>query len=69
MPAVPRTLILAGEGECLAQQIAADHGGLKRGPLTGCRVVSLLSELGPEESRAACAWAVAALAAEQASGE
>jgi probable H4MPT-linked C1 transfer pathway protein len=65
LPAIPRTVIVAGEGESLAKGAVAGHGGLRIGPLFGCRVVSLLQELGPEESQAACAWAVAVLAAER----
>jgi probable H4MPT-linked C1 transfer pathway protein len=65
MPAIPRTAIVAGEGEFLAQPIAAGYGGSERGPLFGCRLVSLIRELGHEESQAACAWAVAVLAAER----
>jgi probable H4MPT-linked C1 transfer pathway protein len=69
MAVVPQTVIVAGEGQFLAQASAVGFGGLTRGPLFGCRVVSLLRELGREESQAACAWAVAVLAAEREGGE
>jgi probable H4MPT-linked C1 transfer pathway protein len=69
LPAIPRTVIVAGEGEFLARPTAQGYGALRRGPLFGCRLVSLLEWLGPEESRAACAWAVAVLAAEGMDGE
>jgi probable H4MPT-linked C1 transfer pathway protein len=62
---VPRTVIVAGEGEFLARPAVSGHGSRKKGPLFGCRVVSLGLELGAVESRAACAWAVAALAAQE----
>jgi probable H4MPT-linked C1 transfer pathway protein len=65
MPAIPRTVIVAGEGEYLAEAAVRRHGRLRIGAPDGCRVVSLLWELGHEESQAACAWAVAVLAAEQ----
>jgi probable H4MPT-linked C1 transfer pathway protein len=59
LPAPPATVILAGEGEFLAREVLWMHGGLG-----GCRVVSLTEELGPSVSQAACAHAVAVLAAE-----
>ena len=55
----PRTLILAGEGEFLAEQVI--------GPLPelhGAERISLSRELGREISAAACAHAVAVLAGE-----
>jgi uncharacterized hydantoinase/oxoprolinase family protein len=66
--ALPRTVIVAGEGEFLARAVLARHGGLLLGPPPfggGGRLVSLRMELGEEESQAACAWAVAVLAAEK----
>jgi probable H4MPT-linked C1 transfer pathway protein len=51
----PRMLILAGTGEFLARAALAHFDG---------RVVSLADRLGPERSAAACAYAVALLAAE-----
>ncbi len=65
LPAVPRTVIVAGEGEFLARTAVAGYSG----SLSGCRVVSLRKELGPAESQAACAWAVAVLAAEREGGD
>jgi uncharacterized hydantoinase/oxoprolinase family protein len=60
LSAPPQTLVLAGSGEFLARQvIAAD----KR--LATARVISLEAELGPEVSAAACAYALAVLAAER----
>jgi probable H4MPT-linked C1 transfer pathway protein len=59
LPSPPQTLILAGEGEFLAAQIA------ERGSdLAGAARVSLSHELGSDLSAAACAHAVAVLAAE-----
>jgi probable H4MPT-linked C1 transfer pathway protein len=56
--AEPRTVILAGSGEFLARQVVREDLGWSR------RLVSLARRLGPELSRAACAYAVAVLAAE-----
>jgi probable H4MPT-linked C1 transfer pathway protein len=59
LPEAPRTFVLAGEGEFLAHQVldAFDCFGIwKR--------VSLADRLDAEVSRAACAYAVAVLAAE-----
>jgi probable H4MPT-linked C1 transfer pathway protein len=54
----PRTIILAGSGEFLARKVIRED-------LTwDCRLVSLARRLGPELSCAACAYAVAVLAAE-----
>ncbi len=68
MAVFPQTAIVAGEGEFLARAAAVGLGGLS-GPLFNCRVVSLRQELGHEESQAACAWAVALLAAEGKNGD
>lgn len=60
LPALPQTVLFAGEGEFLirlALQAQRD--------IPPCRVVSLSRELGPAISRAACAYAVAMLAAQQ----
>jgi len=63
MTGLPRTLILSGSGEFLGRAVA------RASPrLTGCRVVSLAERMGPGLSQAACAYAVAVLAAEH-SGE
>jgi probable H4MPT-linked C1 transfer pathway protein len=51
----PRTLIVSGSGEFLARDAFAGFGG---------PVISLTDLLGPERSSAACAYAVAVLAAE-----
>jgi probable H4MPT-linked C1 transfer pathway protein len=59
LPALPHTILFAGEGEFL---ILATLKGQHQIP--PCRVVSLSRELGAEISRAACAYAVAMLAAE-----
>jgi hypothetical protein len=48
----PRTLIVAGSGECLARTAFARFDG---------PVISLAERLGPERSVAACAYAVAVL--------
>jgi uncharacterized hydantoinase/oxoprolinase family protein len=59
LPTKPNTLLFAGEGEFLIPL------ALKRqNVIQPCRVVSLSREFGPEISRAACAYAVAILAAE-----
>jgi hypothetical protein len=60
LPALPQTVVFAGEVEFLirlASQAQRD--------IPPCRVVSLSRELGPAISRAACAYAVATLAAEK----
>ncbi len=54
------TIILAGEGEFLARQAIAEESELE-----SCRVLSLAEELGADLSRAACAYALARLAAER----
>ncbi|MGH7227068.1 MAG: hypothetical protein ACRELF_27950, partial [Gemmataceae bacterium] len=60
LPALPQTVVLAGQGEFLirlalkAQQL-----------IPPCRTVSLALELGADVSRAACAYAVGILAAEK----
>jgi hypothetical protein len=59
MPSPPCTLIIAGEGEFLAETIVP-----RRRELAGSSTISLAHELGAATSRAACAHAVAALAAE-----
>jgi hypothetical protein len=59
LPAPPGTAVLAGEGEFLAARVlgAVPWSG-------GCAVVRLGELLGPAVSQAACARAVAVLAAE-----
>lgn len=60
MPAPPQTVLVAGEGEFLIKEILDRQKGVPP-----CRVVSLSAELDPAISRAACAYAVAMLAAEK----
>ncbi len=56
----PRRVILAGSGEAIGRQVLANASDLSRLP-----VISLAERLGPALSEAACAYAVATLAAEQ----
>lgn len=58
LPRVPRTIVLSGTGEFLAREVVHSCGW-------PCEIVSLAKELGPEVSRAACAYALAVLAAER----
>jgi probable H4MPT-linked C1 transfer pathway protein len=60
---LPSRIILAGEGEFLAR-LAVDRAGLS----AASKLVSVGSELGAGLSRAACAYAVAVLAAWQEDG-
>ncbi len=60
MSARPQTVLLAGEGEFLTLLALKAQDDIPP-----CRVVSLSRELGPDISRAACAYAVAMLAAEK----
>ncbi len=55
----PQTLVLAGEGEFLAKQVTG-----QRLELAGAKRVSLGCDLGSAHSKAACAHAIAVLAAE-----
>jgi hypothetical protein len=58
--ATPRRIIISGSGEALGRQV------LERcSALSGATVVSLAIKLGPSLSEAACAYAVAVLAAER----
>jgi probable H4MPT-linked C1 transfer pathway protein len=59
LPAPPATLVLAGSGEFLAKDVIGTMPAMST-----ARVVSLAEELGAEVSRAACAYALAILAAE-----
>lgn len=56
----PRTIVVAGEGEFLALPVLK-----KQDAFTPCPVIRLQETLGAEISRAACAHAVAVLAAEE----
>jgi probable H4MPT-linked C1 transfer pathway protein len=60
LPALPGTVVLGGEGAFLADRVLDRHGSL-----AGCCRVHLGDVLGAEVSRAACAHAVALLAAEE----
>jgi probable H4MPT-linked C1 transfer pathway protein len=64
LPAPPETVVVAGSGEFLAQ--TAWQGQRLFPP---CPVISLAERLGPGVSQAACAYALAILAAEQMRGE
>jgi probable H4MPT-linked C1 transfer pathway protein len=59
LPGPPQTVVLAGSGEFLARLVLAEQQAFPP-----CRVVSLTEMLGREASQAACAHAVAVLAAE-----
>jgi probable H4MPT-linked C1 transfer pathway protein len=59
LPGLPRTVVLAGEGEFLAREMFC-YQDVMRKP----RIVSLTEQLGARVSRSACAHAVAVLAAE-----
>jgi probable H4MPT-linked C1 transfer pathway protein len=61
MPEPPRSLIVSGSGDFLVRPILETQQAVK-----SARVVPLGAMLGPEISQAACAHAVAVLAAEQA---
>lgn len=60
LPALPQTVLLAGEGEFLARA-ALEH----QKDIPPCQAVVLSDALAPAISRAACAYAVAMLAAER----
>jgi probable H4MPT-linked C1 transfer pathway protein len=64
LPAPPRTVVLAGSGEHLAELVLREQTSF---PMP--TVVSLAERLGPAVSHAACAYALAVLAAEQAHGK
>jgi probable H4MPT-linked C1 transfer pathway protein len=59
LPAGPRTFVLAGSGEFLARRVLSQWRGH-----SPSRVISVGELLGPDVSQAACAYAVAVLAAE-----
>jgi probable H4MPT-linked C1 transfer pathway protein len=58
LPGPPQTVVMAGSGEFLAELVLREQKEFPQ-----CRVVSLARTLGPEVSQAACAYAVATLAA------
>jgi uncharacterized hydantoinase/oxoprolinase family protein len=60
LPDPPKTVIVSGEGEFLATLVVKQEAALHH-----CQVLSLGKQLGPEISRAACAYAVAMLADEE----
>jgi probable H4MPT-linked C1 transfer pathway protein len=59
LPGPPQTVVLAGSGEFLARLVLTEQQAFPP-----CRVVCLSQVLGPDVSAAACAHAVAVLAAE-----
>jgi probable H4MPT-linked C1 transfer pathway protein len=59
LPRLPETIVLAGVGEFLAQVALSQQRTIQP-----CPVVALSRELGPEVSKAACAYALAVIAAE-----
>ena len=61
LPGPPETLVLSGSGEFLTRLVLDE-----RTVFRGCRVVSLTERLGTNVSSAACAYAVAILAAQEA---
>jgi probable H4MPT-linked C1 transfer pathway protein len=64
LPGPPQTLIVAGSGEFLMPVVLSGQNPFPLDMPPG-RAISLAAQLGPEISRAACAYAVAVLAAEQ----
>ena len=60
LPGPPRMVIAAGEGEFLIWPLLKQQEAIPP-----CDVVRLGNNISPEVSRAACAWAVTVLAAEQ----
>jgi probable H4MPT-linked C1 transfer pathway protein len=60
LPGKPETVILSGEGDFLTR-VALE----KQEAFPPCRAVQFVHELGAERSKAACAYAVAVLAAEE----
>jgi uncharacterized hydantoinase/oxoprolinase family protein len=64
LPGPPQTVVLAGEGEVLGYLAVREQE-----KFPPCPIVPLGKNLGPEISRAACAFALAVLAVEQGAGE
>ncbi len=64
LPQPPATILLAGEGEFLARSVLSEPIGVAEWPPLE-RVISIAALLGPETSRAACAYALAVLASER----
>jgi hypothetical protein len=60
LPGPPRGIVVAGSGEFLAREALRGDTGLN-----GVPIFSLAERLGPEISRAACAYALAVLASER----
>jgi probable H4MPT-linked C1 transfer pathway protein len=60
LPGPPETVILSGEGDFLAHVVLQEQKAFPP-----CRPVQFVQELGAERSKAACAYAVAVLAAEE----
>jgi uncharacterized hydantoinase/oxoprolinase family protein len=65
LPGPPQTILAAGSGEFLMPVVLSGRNPFPLDMPPG-RAVSLAQQLGPEISQAACAHAVAVLAAEQA---
>jgi probable H4MPT-linked C1 transfer pathway protein len=68
LPAPPQQLIVAGSGAFLVPVVLRGQGTFDHAPIVSEKtpVLSLAQKLGPAISEAACAYAVAVLAAEQA---
>jgi len=64
MPAVPTTIVVAGSGERLAEAAATEFLGTHANQNETPRIVSLTKTAGDAVSHAACAYALAVLAAE-----
>jgi hypothetical protein len=60
LPGKPETVVLSGEGDFLTRVVLQEQKAFPP-----CRPVQLATELGAERSKAACAYAVAVLAAER----
>jgi probable H4MPT-linked C1 transfer pathway protein len=60
LPGKPETVILSGEGDFLTRVVLQEQKAFPP-----CRSVQFVQELGAERSKAACAYAVAVLAAEE----
>jgi len=64
MPADPTTVVVAGSGECLAETAATEFLAAHANRTKTPRIVSLTNTAGAAVSHAACAYALAVLAAE-----
>jgi probable H4MPT-linked C1 transfer pathway protein len=63
LPGPPETLVLAGEGEFLARMVLSEENTFRdrETNLAKSKVISLAEKLGPDISKAACAYALTAL--------